>query len=1046
MAYKNNNRKLENDTSKINADYSRARDIAYRYNPYTEQYDASFPPADTIDWERRNKAESDLRYFLETYFPDAFPLDWSPDHLAAIAQMEKAILHGGLFALAFPRGTGKALDVATPLPTLDGWTTMGTVKVGDVLFDDQGRQCKVTYATEYQYDHKCYEVVFSDGERIVCDADHIWSVKDRYSDKPRLELTTDYMVGRVRLPTNREQNEFRYSIPMAKPLLSNYQPLPIDPFVLGCWLGDGTSSCANLTCSCDDREMLHNIERAGCTTEYKRTKEGSKAETWLLGRGSLHTRLRQMEVLNDKHIPSVYLRASAEQRLSLLQGLMDTDGTCNDGGNSEITVKSKKLADGICELCSSLGIKYSLRDRYVECNGHACGPYYRIIFTELDTQPIFRLSRKRQRQPRKKRTTLCKTRTIVDIREVASRPVRCIQVDSPSHLYLCGRRMVPTHNTTLTIRAAVWAILYGHRQFVVLVGATQTAAENLLKHIQFELSFNQRLIQDFPCACYPIVRLEGNSKRCIGQTYLGDRTQITWTADKLVLPTIDRPDSKCSGSLITCCGLTGNIRGQIHTSPTGEPIRPSFVMLDDPSTRESSASAAQTQSRIATIMGDVLGLAGPTTAISAVLCCTVIYRGDLADTLLDKDKHPQWNGIKTKTLYSLPTNDKLWDEYRTIREESFRKGGNGEEATEFYRKHQQEMDAGAKPAWDCRYKDGEISAIQSAMNLLFLDSIAFHAEYQNEPDYTAGAELELLAPNKVAERVNRYKRGVIPLGCRYVTAAIDCQQELLYYTIYAFQQDFTGYLIDCGTFPDQKRNYFTSKQCKYTLQSILPGAGIEGQLYAGLTQLVDYLMSIGLAEDNGTRRYIDRLLIDSGWQTETVAKYCRESQYARTVMPSKGVGIGAVKKPFSEYRHVKGDILGHHFRIPASVKRNIRTIHVDTNYWKSFIHQCLGMAVGDKGALTLWGDNPAVHSLYADHIANSEQCVRVSAYDRTVDEWREKAGRPDNHWLDTTVYAYAAASLCGCSYLQRNLPPAKRTTSEQKFTVSKKKKVTYLDW
>lgn len=371
-------------------------------------------------------------------------------------------------------------------------------------------------------------------------------------------------------------------------------------------------------------------------------------------------------------------------------------------------------------------------------------------------------------------------------------------------------------------RAALWGLLYGYRRYIALVAATQDAAEKLLLHIKTELSFNPLLAQDFPSVCYPIQRLENNAKRCSGQLYHGQQTLITWTNDRLVLPHIDRADSKANGSVITTAGLTGNLRGQSHTLPSGEILRPELVLVDDPQTRESAASVSQTQRRLEIITGDLLGMAGPNKTIAAQVACTVIYQGDLSSQLLDRAAHPEWQGEKTKLLYQMPTNDKLWDEYKLLRDESFRNGGNGKEATDFYKTRQEEMDAGAVVGWKARFNPDEISAVQYGMNLYLRDAAAFAAEYQNEPLSSATTELELPKANEICERTNNYKRGVVPVGCQWITGMVDVQGSLLYYTVLAVQPDFTTYVIDYGCFPDQHKTYYTLKEAKRTLQTEFP--------------------------------------------------------------------------------------------------------------------------------------------------------------------------------------------------------------------------------
>jgi hypothetical protein len=165
---------------------------------------------EVVNPERKIKAMESFKTFCETYFPEVFYLPWSPDHLKVIEKIEQAVLKGGLFALAMPRGSGKALALDTPLVTPTGWTTMGQVKVGDWLFDEQGHMCRVIYTTEVMEGHSCYRVRFSDGEEIVCDADHLWTVHDRYSRKNPLTLTTKEMAPRVDLANKRSRSEKRY--------------------------------------------------------------------------------------------------------------------------------------------------------------------------------------------------------------------------------------------------------------------------------------------------------------------------------------------------------------------------------------------------------------------------------------------------------------------------------------------------------------------------------------------------------------------------------------------------------------------------------------------------------------------------------------------------------------------------------------------------------------------------------------------------------------------------------------------------------------------
>ena len=315
--------------------------------------------------------------------------------------------------------------------------------------------------------------------------------------------------------------------------------------------------------------------------------------------------------------------------------------------------------------------------------------------------------------------------------------------------------------------ACIWAVLFDHREFVCLIGSDEGHAMDMLDAIKMELDSNDLLAGDFPEVTFPIHCLDGIANRCSGQLYQGGRTHISWTAREVILPTM--PGSPASGAIIKVAGITGRIRGMKYKRADGRPVRPSLVVLDDPQTDESARSLSQCAARESILAGAVLGLAGPGTKISGIMPCTVIRPGDVADTILDRDKHPEWNGERTRMVYSFPTNEKLWKDYAEIRAESLRRGDAGEEATEFYRANREAMDAGAAIAWAERFNPDELSAVQHAMNLRLRDEAAFFAEYQNEPlPATAAAQGELTA-EQIASKFNRVARGVVPGMCQRIT-------------------------------------------------------------------------------------------------------------------------------------------------------------------------------------------------------------------------------------------------------------------------------------
>jgi hypothetical protein len=577
--------------------------------------------------------------------------------------------------------------------------------------------------------------------------------------------------------------------------------------------------------------------------------------------------------------------------------------------------------------------------------------------------------------------------------------------------------------STLTVIAAVWALVYGHRRFVCLIGANEGKAEQLLKTIKAGLQNSDKLHEDFPEVTQPIRALENDARRCTGQILDGCKTAIEWKRKMLVLPTVT--GSACSGSIVSVVGITGSIRGQNYPLKTGQVLRPDFVIADDPQTRESAYSEGQCETRHAIMHGDVLGMAGPGEKIAAVCPCTVIRHGDLAHRLLDRNESPEWQGETSKMLVGLPTNTKLWEEYAQLRNDSLRAGGKGEEATEFYRTHQEEMDAGACASWPERFNRDEISAIQNAMNLKLRNEEAFMAEAQNEPREVK-VEVVQLKPDQICAKLNGRQRGSIPVDAQKLTVSVDVQKNLLYWMIIAWSiEHFEGWVVDYGTYPEQPRRYFTLRQASPTLAETFPGMTEEAAIRRGLESLCGMLFARQFTRDDGSAMSIDKLLIDKGYKPDVVNAFIIAAGKGSTIMPSQGVGITAAKKPMSEYRAQPGEQIGTNWMIPRAGPREVRYVKADVNYWKGFANARLALPIGTKGGITLYGSKSTEHRLFADHIFN-EAGTPTEGQGRQLVEFRPRPGAgSDNHLLDTLVGCAVGASLVGCG----------KTNGEQKRNV-----------
>lgn len=405
----------------------------------------------------------------------------------------------------------KALALDTPIPTPGGWTTMAEIAVGDQVFGRDGKPCNVTHKSRvFTTDEtRLYEIVLDDGQAVRADQNHLWVVLDQ---KARTAMRRDGADGSetylrevltedLLLEGLKRGGQTNFAIPVAAPVQHTRADLPIDPYVFGAWLGDGTSKAGVITVGDDDRDEMQSLLSEGWPTT-KVVRPLNRAASIVLGRnqevclyghddyvevnhGDRPTRrcatcerehqsayqrgerrapgamtnpsfvhlLRDLDVYRDKRIPAVYATSSIEQRTALLQGLMDTDGTVKTRGDLRITMTNEHLMRDVLTLVRSLGYKASWWEGEARISQtgtvRTVGRQYVVTFSATSADPIFRLSRKKQAQQERcpsARRPRSRLLYVKDVRPVESAEAQCIRVDSPDHTYLVAG-FVPTHNT-----------------------------------------------------------------------------------------------------------------------------------------------------------------------------------------------------------------------------------------------------------------------------------------------------------------------------------------------------------------------------------------------------------------------------------------------------------------------------------------------------------------------------------------------------------------------------------------------------------------------
>jgi len=549
--------------------------------------------------------------------------------------------------------------------------------------------------------------------------------------------------------------------------------------------------------------------------------------------------------------------------------------------------------------------------------------------------------------------------------------------------------------------ATLFATLYGHRKYVVPIGASAGAAESMLESIKSELDSNELMLEDFPKICFPFQQLEGVSLRAKGQTYNnGIRTHIDFKANKIVFPTIE--GSKSSGIIINPKGLTGHLRGLKHKNVDGEIIRPDLVLLDDPQDDEVANSSSQCDKREKLIKGAVLGLAGHKKKIAGIMTCTIIEKNDLAARMLDQVKNPEWQGETCKLIYKFPNaQDTLWKEYAEIRKIGILEADKGKASNDFYKLNREAMDAGAVVGWEHRKYESELSALQHVENLLLeRGESAFYAEFQNDP-IAKIVSLYDITPELVAGRLNAYPQYQIPIEANFLTAGIDINMgdRGINWVVMASCNDLTGAVIDYGRYPE--KGYVWKSTDTKGLSEAQAAYNAILHVCTMLTQR-EYIKS-------GERKGIDGILIDCGYLTSTVFKAARHCNMTMSVpvMASRGRGSKSYRptkvigKPGENFHKTewsgKGNVIAHNGDV---LKMQVQ---------KAFL-----LKTQAPGSISLFGKEAKVHKEFAEHIC----CEVLSEFVRgDINDHYTWAYRPGfaNDLLDAVIIARVAAGVCGAS-------------------------------
>jgi hypothetical protein len=480
--------------------------------------------------------------------------------------------------------------------------------------------------------------------------------------------------------------------------------------------------------------------------------------------------------------------------------------------------------------------------------------------------------------------------------------------------------------------------------------------------------------------------------------------------------------------MIVTRGITGGTRGLKGKKKQ----RPDCVFIDDPQTDESAKSQIGIKKRMDVITAGIANLVGHFGKNLAMICVgSVIASGDLMEQLLAT---PGWQSERIKMVEKFSdAHDTFWmNEYATIRNGFDRSNPTDQQrawrdATALYSANREKADAGCVVAWQGCYRsdDGEVSAIQHAYNALIdLGKYAFAAEMQSQP-LDAEDQGFIYPAAKIVKKANQFERGIVPTTATILTAFIDIQHAFFPMAICAFEPDgFTGYAVEYGAFPKQSRPYYDLENAWPTLTDYvtkqreeLRGQAIEPIIAAGLDMLFTDLLGRVWQKQDGTTISLTQILVDTGYLPEIVKGAIQRVGLSPSalplIMPSKGLAE-TVTKAWPKFDRKKGDVWGDYWGAKAPAIGEQRLVLVETNYWKSFLHQRLFAGIGARGSFSLYKADPTEHAMLADHLTSERASLIVDKSGQREKVQFMEPPNAKNHLLDCLVGCHVAASMRGC--------------------------------
>lgn len=377
-----------------------------------------------------------------------------------------------------PRQMGKALSLDTPIFTPSGFVTMGNLKIGDTIYGPDGLPTTVTFITDTMHNRECYLIKFTHGDTITADAEHLWTWYDPYLKAYVTDTTVKLLERFNKYKNSSKQIHIQHSGIINIDSTRTH----VDPYYFGTWLGNESLLNFKITCTYNEYIDYNEIfKKIGLSiSEFKLKKRSYTTGTFIIaGSPDDFKYLTFWATTNHNSIPAEFIYNSVSTRISVIQGLMDANGIVAKNGVCRLRHSSKEIIEQVRLILSTLGVKSTITS---QSKKHSYIYTIRFATTNFD---VFRLKNKLRIQrgniAHTKHSKIC----IESISPTASVPVRCLQVNNTSRLFLAGNTLIPTHNTTCAVGYLLWYTMFIPESQVLIAAHKQEGAHDIMNRYRF---------------------------------------------------------------------------------------------------------------------------------------------------------------------------------------------------------------------------------------------------------------------------------------------------------------------------------------------------------------------------------------------------------------------------------------------------------------------------------------------------------------------------------------------------------------------------------